>query len=172
MTVTPAVPVFPLVCAVMVAVPAATNVTSPVLDTVAMAVALELHAKVAVTTVPAVFLAVAVSCCAGAPATPVIEVGETVTVAGVTSGGGGGGGGGGVGAAATLPADVASGPWRAVTVNAPAASAVTNAMPCTSGATFAMAGLSTLHTTPVLICTPSTMSRQSTFVPMPILVNG
>src|SRR3989442_4986689 len=78
-TVTVAVPLFPSLVAVSVAVPGATALTSPVADTVATPAALVVHVTARpVNTLPAESLGVAVSCTV-CPTVRLDEVGLTVT---------------------------------------------------------------------------------------------
>src|SRR5919198_174677 len=79
LTVIAAVPLLPSLVAVIVAEPAATAVTRPVADTVAMPEALVVHVTARpVSTLPAESLVVAASCCV-CPTTRPAEAGVTVT---------------------------------------------------------------------------------------------
>jgi hypothetical protein len=80
-TVTLAVPDFPSLVAVIVALPAATAVASPVPDTVAAAVLLDAHVIVRpVSVFPDASFSVAVNCCVP-PACSDADAGDSVTVA-------------------------------------------------------------------------------------------
>src|SRR5687767_5499975 len=88
-TVTAAVPLFPSLVAVIVALPAAAPVTSPLAETVATPLALVVHVTPRpVSTLPAASRSVAVSCTVE-PSCTLAGAGVTVTVA--TGAGGGGG---------------------------------------------------------------------------------
>jgi len=138
-TVTVAVPLFPSLVAVIVAVPAATPVTSPLPLTVATPdVPLAQLTVRPFSTFPLASFSVALSC-TDCPTVRLADAGLTVTVA--TGAGGGGGGGGSV---VTVTEAVPLFPSLvAVIVAAPAATAVTSPL----GDAAAMAGLLDIQAT-------------------------
>ena len=135
-TLSAALPVTPSLVAVIVAVPAPTPVTSPLVLTVASPAALVTQATVRpVSTLPLASLSVALSC-TDCPTVTLADAGLTTTVA--TAAGGGGGGGGGDGRVVTVTAAIPLFPSLvAVIVAEPAATAVTKPL----GDAAATAGL-------------------------------
>ena len=102
-TVSAAVPLTPSLVAVIVAVPAPTPVTSPLVLTVPTPAALDAQATVRPdSTVPLASFSVALSC-SDCPTVTFGDAGLTTTVATAAGGGdGGGGGGGGAGTVVTV----------------------------------------------------------------------
>jgi hypothetical protein len=136
-TVIVAVPLLPPALAVIVAVPAATAVTTPLDETVATDAALELHVTVCPETgLPFPSTGVAVSACVP-PTVSVAELGETFTLATV----GGGGAGTVIVAVAVLP------PLVAVMVAVPEPTAVTTALDAPLDETVATEPLLVLQAT-------------------------
>src|SRR5207253_765503 len=122
-----AVPLFPSLVAVIVAVPAADPVTSPLALTVATPAALVPHAIVRpVSTFPLASFRLAVSCTV-APTGTLADAGLTTTDA---TGAGGGGGGGGSDVTVTVAVPLFPS-LVAVMVAVPAATPATNPLPLT-----------------------------------------